>query len=340
MTPATFDPADIAAIRDGLIEHLSPTLGAISVAEGPVRFTSGLDTFVYAVTLGGTIPAEWAVPLVLRIYPSMDQHPKAEREFAIQKFVVGTGVPGAGAVARRRIRRAVGTAVYDHGASTGLPRHRSLQEPAGHRRHGQARWQPFRPDCTRSRRTAARFRTTARWSTAGSKRHRNASPSITRRGLMNRCAGWKITRELVRNEEPVLTHNDFHPLNLIVDGDRMTLLDWPDAALGDRHCDVARTLALFWLAPALERSFLGRTALRTLRGFIVRRYEKAYAIAPAAGSRADPLLAGAARLQRVGSDRHDAAGRRGGDRRAAGCSRRDSAGPVQSLRRYFEQRAV
>jgi aminoglycoside phosphotransferase (APT) family kinase protein len=56
----------------------------------------------------------------------------------------------------------------------------------------------------------------------------------------------------------------------------MTLLDWPGADLGDRHCDVARTLALFWLASDFERSFVGRTVLRTLRGFIVRWFEREY----------------------------------------------------------------
>jgi aminoglycoside phosphotransferase (APT) family kinase protein len=46
----------------------------------------------------------------------------------------------------------------------------------------------------------------------------------------------------VRDEEPAICHNDFHPLNLLVEGDgRLIVIDWTDAALGDRHNDVART---------------------------------------------------------------------------------------------------
>ncbi len=45
---------------------------------------------------------------------------------------------------------------------------------------------------------------------------------------------------LVRNETPSLVHLDFHPLNILAKGERMTLIDWSDAALGDRHADVAR----------------------------------------------------------------------------------------------------
>ena len=72
------------------------------------------------------------------------------------------------------------------------------------------------------------------------------------------------------------THNDFHPLNLLVDGDRVVLLDWSAAALGDRHCDVARTLALFWLAGPLAKSAVERTALRLLRGYVVSKYRREY----------------------------------------------------------------
>jgi aminoglycoside phosphotransferase (APT) family kinase protein len=62
-------------------------------------------------------------------------------------------------------------------------------------------------------------------------------------------------REIVATEEPVILHNDFHPLNLMLaDDGEIYVLDWPDAALGDRHHDVARTLALFWLAPPLARA--------------------------------------------------------------------------------------
>ena len=39
----------------------------------------------------------------------------------------------------------------------------------------------------------------------------------------------------------VVCHGDFHPLNVVVDGDRASVIDWTDAGLGPREADVART---------------------------------------------------------------------------------------------------
>ncbi|MFZ1530454.1 MAG: phosphotransferase, partial [Ferruginibacter sp.] len=37
----------------------------------------------------------------------------------------------------------------------------------------------------------------------------------------------------------VLCHGDIHPFNLLVDGDRWTLIDWSTAVLADPHYDLA-----------------------------------------------------------------------------------------------------
>jgi aminoglycoside phosphotransferase (APT) family kinase protein len=55
------------------------------------------------------------------------------------------------------------------------------------------------------------------------------------------------------------------------------VLDWSDAAVGDRHHDLARTLALFWLAPPLARSMLERLLLTAARGYLISRYLARYA---------------------------------------------------------------
>jgi aminoglycoside phosphotransferase (APT) family kinase protein len=83
-------------------------------------------------------------------------------------------------------------------------------------------------------------------------------------------------RRVVRSEEVSVLHNDFHPLNIMIEGDRMFVLDWTDAAVGDRHHDLARTLALFHLAPPLARNPLERVLLRSLRRFIIPRYLARY----------------------------------------------------------------
>jgi aminoglycoside phosphotransferase (APT) family kinase protein len=339
VTPATFDPGDVVAIHDGLIQILSPMLGTISVAEGPVRFTSGLDTFVYAVKLDGSLPPEWAVPLVLRIYPSVEQRMKAEHEFAIQRFVTARGFPAPEplhvnvsgepwGLPFMIMQRATGSSAMDRFknplAIAGIVKAMATLQARLHVMPTDGCPLPYDSPLVERRLDPSR-RLISQYQPAG----------------LDAPLRWlEDNIHLVRNEEPVLTHNDYHPFNLIVDGDRMTLLDWSDAALGDRHCDVARTLALFWLAPSFERSFLSRTVLRTLRGFIVKRYESAYAshlpLDPERLRYWQALHAFKAWLQ-IATMRQEgeaAIGARGG------VLAEIPPGLVASLRRYLEQRTV
>ncbi|MDQ3695928.1 MAG: phosphotransferase [Chloroflexota bacterium] len=49
----------------------------------------------------------------------------------------------------------------------------------------------------------------------------------------------------------VLLHLDYHPLNVLVDDERVTaVLDWANARTGDPRADLARTISLLSLAPA------------------------------------------------------------------------------------------
>jgi aminoglycoside phosphotransferase (APT) family kinase protein len=48
----------------------------------------------------------------------------------------------------------------------------------------------------------------------------------------------------------VLVHLDYHPLNVLAEGERVTaVLDWANARAGDARADVARTLSILRLAP-------------------------------------------------------------------------------------------
>jgi aminoglycoside phosphotransferase (APT) family kinase protein len=52
-------------------------------------------------------------------------------------------------------------------------------------------------------------------------------------------------------EQEALLHLDYHPLNVLVQGGRITcVLDWANAAAGDPRADLARTLTILRLAPA------------------------------------------------------------------------------------------
>jgi len=54
----------------------------------------------------------------------------------------------------------------------------------------------------------------------------------------------------VASDEPSVLHLDYHPLNVLMDGGRVTgVIDWANVHVGDRRADVARTLTLLLLAP-------------------------------------------------------------------------------------------
>ncbi len=75
----------------------------------------------------------------------------------------------------------------------------------------------------------------------------------------------------------VVTHNDFHPLNVLVTDDgRLSVIDWSDAAIADPHFDVARTLTLFSFAYIVATSTLERLLLKASRGLLRSRYLVGY----------------------------------------------------------------
>jgi aminoglycoside phosphotransferase (APT) family kinase protein len=91
-----------------------------------------------------------------------------------------------------------------------------------------------------------------------------------------------LTRQagIVRDEQPVVCHGDFHPLNVLSRRDdagwHHVVIDWTDAAVGDRHFDVARTLGLFRLASIAASSAIERTVLRAAGPGLARVYRRAY----------------------------------------------------------------
>jgi aminoglycoside phosphotransferase (APT) family kinase protein len=96
------------------------------------------------------------------------------------------------------------------------------------------------------------------------------------KGLDHALTWLQENRHIVQEEQLSVLHNDFHPLNIMSDGQSMSVLDWSDAAVGDRHHDLARTLALFELAPPLARGWFERSILGVLRRYIIPQYLSFY----------------------------------------------------------------
>lgn len=73
----------------------------------------------------------------------------------------------------------------------------------------------------------------------------------------------------------VICHGDLHPINLLADGDRVTLLDWSAALIAPRAHDVAFT-ALMLSEPPLRVPGWQRPLLRMAGRELARRFRREY----------------------------------------------------------------
>jgi len=275
-TDMAFDPQDTGEIRTRIDAYVTRRFGKAGVAGEPQRIGNGLDTYVYAFEVDGDgAPYDWRRPLVLRVYPSSDQGDKARREYAVQRFAVNGGFPAPRPLAVEDAEGALGLPFMIMERVAGVPLLERMKNPL-----------KLRGAIDSMARLHLRLH---RLPVSGCPLPADR-PLVDRqladvRAQMQRFAldgldaeyGWlAANRRVVIPEETSVLHNDFHPLNIMVAGPEMCVLDWSDAAVGDRHHDLARTLALFWLAPPLAPSALERTLLGLLRRYIIPRYLRAY----------------------------------------------------------------
>lgn len=74
-----------------------------------------------------------------------------------------------------------------------------------------------------------------------------------------------------------LCHGDYHPGNVLVAADRVTVLDWPNAARGTPEADHARTVLLLrWTDPPADTSRVSRALIAAGRKAFTHRYARAY----------------------------------------------------------------
>jgi Ser/Thr protein kinase RdoA (MazF antagonist) len=74
-----------------------------------------------------------------------------------------------------------------------------------------------------------------------------------------------------------LCHGDYHPANVLVDGDRTQVIDWTAATRGVPQADYARTIVLLrWAEPLPGTPLATRLLLATGRTAFTRAYARAY----------------------------------------------------------------
>ena len=242
------------------------------VVEGPTPVGGGFDTYIYRFRT----EAPPAPGLILRLYPTMRRSASAEREATILRYVAGVGYPAP------RVLAASGD-----GAGFGLP-YVVMEEAPGRTTLDQIRRRPRHVGTLVGSLAAAQASLHALpaqdWPipAEGSEIDRRfaalGDQSFDDPDLAAAVDWLRTHADEVRGEEPAVCHFDFHPLNVLVDDDgRLTVIDWENAALGDRHSDLARTLVLFHAASAAANSAVERAVVRVARPSLVRSYRQAYA---------------------------------------------------------------
>lgn len=270
--PAT--PIDPARLLAWLGEHHGSD---VAIAAFSLPAQAGFDSDIAFVRLEGAgLSAEWRDELVLRIAPSAERDEGARREAAVHEWLIGLGYPAP------RI-----LAVIDPGVASPGPV-QVMQRAPGVSMLDAATRRPWRFGVLLDRFAGLHHQlhtlslddvpTDVDVVERRLRLPRRVAAELDPVGIRDGIAAMEALTDRLRDAPPALCHGDFHPLNVLVDPSGTTIIDWTDAGIGDRHCDIARTRALFDLAAIVasnpvERRVLGAVGPR-LGGSYLRRYDR------------------------------------------------------------------
>ena len=281
------DPSDPVQVERAVAAYLAadPALRGCRIADAPTAIGRGFDSFIYGFSLeGDTLPPAWRHPLVLRLQRAAgDLHDaKVQREAAVQRFVIDQGYPALDPLAVECsggvvglpftiMRRVSGGAMLER--ITGRP----WEARALLRRMASLHARLHRLSIDGAPLPSERSYVESQLDEALGHMTPDTTPAV--RSALEWVQGHVAD---VLPEHPVLIHNDFHPLNVLIDRDRDVVIDWTLAAIGDRHADVARTVSLFWFASIAATSTFERVLLKAARGrlraWYFDRYEHEYPV--------------------------------------------------------------
>lgn len=198
-------------------------MGVAASAVRPVE--GGADTLIWRVETPQGARA-------LRVFRP-EQAPVAEREARVMSLLAGAGLPVPAVWAQATVRRRPALLI---GWMSG--------QPLAH---------VLRADPTQVGALGRRF------GQAHARLHALALPADLLAWL--RAADLASALPGASPGRPALLHLDFHPMNLLVEGGRISgVIDWANLRPGDPRLDVARTLAILsvdpsvWHLPAAERA--------------------------------------------------------------------------------------
>jgi aminoglycoside phosphotransferase (APT) family kinase protein len=271
-------PQGSAPFADRLLVYVRQRFGtSIGYASPPAPVHGGYDTLIYGFELSGA-PEGWQGPLIARVFRDENGVNRARFEGVAQAVIAAQGFPCPAPVDVQAdptvlggafiiMRRAPGKPLLSAGAATVVRRlPRILAET-------HARLHALDPEKVR-----AGFR------------EAGLEEVALRKGLWLPHLTEEIERESLNAFAPALSwlkqnqpqgvelavcHLDFHPLNVLFDGNRVTgVIDWSNASLGDPAADVAISNVIMTMGP-LDAGRL-QPAADLARRWLARRYLAAY----------------------------------------------------------------
>jgi aminoglycoside phosphotransferase (APT) family kinase protein len=273
-----YAPAAPAQVSEALLSffHRKAGLETPQYAELPELIPNGWETYTYHFRLAdsGALPFRFARPLILRIYSSPQGLPRARHEFVVQRHLHGLGYPVAEPLLLEEtcdlfggpfcvMEQVPGRTFLNHVCANPLRLWNTPWELAAlHVRLHSLPADGFpAPD--------GPFR---------ERRLEEMRRLIREHDLRGLIPGWRwlADHRPAPPDAPCILHLDYHPLNVMRGpDDSLTVLDWTEADVGDRHADVATTLMLMRTCRSQEAC--GWRWLEPVgRFFLWRRYWRGY----------------------------------------------------------------
>jgi aminoglycoside phosphotransferase (APT) family kinase protein len=260
--------------------------GGIDFAAPPTPLSGGFDTTVLWFRLKGA-PAAWSGDLVLRVMSFAASARRVRREAATHAALVAAGFPAPrillaetdGEVLGRPfliMERLPGETMW---AAIVGPQGRLARLPAMPRQLGEVHARLHGIPGEALLESARQFEVDPELLTLGGE-VRRIRTRIEQAGVTGLLPGatW-LERNMPPPAQPeVICHGDFHPLNVMVQGDQVTgVIDWAQAIAAEPAFDVAASRVLGRFAN-LSRSAWARGLLGLARLLMLRQYALAYRV--------------------------------------------------------------
>lgn len=274
-----------ATLSDRLLDYLRTSLGAaVAYASPPTRLSGGFDTTIMAFSLDGA-PPSWQGGLILRVMAQASLAWRVRREAATHDALTDAGFAAPRVVCAETdiaplglpfliMQRLPGDNMWTNAVERGHRRARIMRAPLV-LATTQALMHAV-PGSALAASVARHGVDPAIFTLEGEVRRLGAR--IAKDGLSGLGDGavWLERHRPPPAEAEVICHGDYHPLNVMMHGERPSgVIDWSQAILAEPAFDVAATRVILRF-PNLGEPAWARGPLRLARQWIVRRYTSAY----------------------------------------------------------------